>query len=105
MKTLLVATIFCTTIIATQAQTSPIDSAKINIDNFYGDYAQHSFKMNQPLFILEGTVFSVDSLNKINPETIESLQILKGQDAEPYGEKGKNGVIIIKLKTIRKSDD
>ena len=38
-------------------------------------------------------------VRKIAPETIESLTVLKDKAAvEVYGEKGKNGVVEVKLK-------
>ena len=38
-------------------------------------------------------------MNKVTPDTIESISILKGKTAtEKYGEKGKNGVLEISTK-------
>jgi len=52
-----------------------------------------------PLFIVDGK--EVDDnfkLNSIDPKNIESIDILKDQSAiAKYGEKGKNGVVIINL--------
>ena len=54
---------------------------------------------NAPLCILEGKVISKSELDKINPNAIESINILKGKDAlKAYGKDGKNGVIHITLK-------
>ncbi len=52
----------------------------------------------KPLFILNGKRISGDSVQHIKPESIESIDVLKGEKTKPYGESGKNGVIIIKLK-------
>ena len=48
-----------------------------------------------PLVIVDGSEWE-GSINGINPRTIDSITVLKDQSAvEKYGEKGKNGVIII----------
>jgi len=54
----------------------------------------------QPLIIIDGKEAEdgVD-LDTLNPNTIESINVLKGPSAEKaYGEKGKNGVVEITLK-------
>ena len=52
---------------------------------------------DNPLVIVDGKE-GVD-INSISPESIESFKILKDQEAiEKYGEKGKNGVVIITTK-------
>jgi TonB-dependent SusC/RagA subfamily outer membrane receptor len=51
-----------------------------------------------PLIIVDGKEFD-DGLNSIDPKQIESLSVLKGASATAvYGEKGKNGVILITTK-------
>jgi hypothetical protein len=41
----------------------------------------------------------VEYIQTINPDAIESVNVLKGKTAEDkYGEKGKNGIIEITLK-------
>ncbi|MCA1758763.1 MAG: TonB family protein, partial [Bacteroidales bacterium] len=50
-----------------------------------------------PLFILDGK--EVPNIDDVNPENIENIDVLKGESAtELYGEKGKNGVIVITSK-------
>jgi len=50
-----------------------------------------------PLFILDGK--EVPDIDDVNPENIEKIDVLKGESAiELYGEKGKNGVIVITSK-------
>ena len=47
----------------------------------------------------DGVEITLEESEKINPNTIESVNIFKGTSAkEIYGEKGENGVIIIKMK-------
>jgi hypothetical protein len=54
---------------------------------------------NAPLYVLEGKVISKSELDKINPDAIESISVLKGKNAvNAYGKAGKNGVIQITLK-------
>ena len=52
-----------------------------------------------PLVVVDGKVFE-GNLNDIKPETIESVKILKKEEAvKIYGEEAaKNGVIVITLK-------
>jgi beta-lactamase regulating signal transducer with metallopeptidase domain len=55
---------------------------------------------NAPLYIVDGKKISAKKAAKINPDDIESMEVLKDEFAiEKYGKKGKNGVVIIKLKT------
>jgi len=54
---------------------------------------------NQPLYIIDGQIHDGDKLKNINPKDIESISVLKDKSAtDTYGDKGKNGVIIITLK-------
>ena len=58
-----------------------------------------------PLVLLNGKSIPVDSLKKIDPNTIESIEVFKGQQADSlYGEKGRHGVIVIKQKNYRKPE-
>ena len=54
----------------------------------------------QPLIIIDGKEAGEDiNLDSIDPNTIESINVLKGPSAgKAYGEKGKNGVVEITLK-------
>jgi outer membrane cobalamin receptor len=53
----------------------------------------------QPLYILDGVQISHDQMGKIDPTTIESIDVLKGEGAiKAYGEAGKNGVVKIQSK-------
>ena len=57
--------------------------------------------MNAPLCIVNGkeVSYGTGGLNGIDPSTIESISVLKDKHAtEAYGEKGRNGVIIVTLK-------
>lgn len=58
---------------------------------------------NTPLYVVDGKIISENSFHKINPETIDKMKVLKDKDAtSKYGERGKNGVVIVSLKGKRK---
>src|SRR5690606_11635510 len=53
-----------------------------------------------PLVVVDGEEISQDAMAKIDPNTIESIDVLKNVKATAkYGDEGKNGVISIRLKT------
>lgn len=53
----------------------------------------------KPLFVVDGKIVDQKKMDKLNPDKIESVTVLKGDSAiEKYGDKGKNGVVIIKTK-------
>ena len=54
----------------------------------------------QPVIIIDGKEIDVDfDMDSLDVDTIESMDVLKGQKArQKVGERGKNGVIIIRLK-------
>ncbi|WP_278504727.1 M56 family metallopeptidase [Phocaeicola barnesiae] len=52
-----------------------------------------------PLLVVDGEEFSVSSLDKLSPDTFESINVFKGETAiNRFGEKGKNGVLLITTK-------
>ena len=54
---------------------------------------------DEPLYLLDGKEITKEKLGKINPDTIQSINVLKGDNAtKKFGSKGKNGVIEIILK-------
>jgi TonB family protein len=58
----------------------------------------------QPLYVVDGSITTKAEVKKINPESIEAISVLKyhSDTINPalyeYGEKGKNGVIVITTK-------
>lgn len=53
----------------------------------------------KPLIIIDGKETSNGTLDKIDSKTIKKMEVLKGESAiNKYGEKGKNGVILITTK-------
>lgn len=60
---------------------------------------------NNPLYILNDKEINETEFRKIEPEVIESITVLKDENAtDKYGEKGKNGVIIIQTKDYEKKE-
>ena len=52
------------------------------------------------LIIVDGVIVNKGELDNLNPNSIASMEVLKTKAATAaYGEKGRNGVIIIKTKT------
>jgi len=55
--------------------------------------------INNVLFIIDDKIVTKEEVEKYNPNDIETVTVLKDKAAlETYGEKGKNGVIIIVTK-------
>ena len=53
----------------------------------------------QPLYVVDGKEMNWADIQKIDPAKFESMTIIKNEDAtKKYGEKGKNGVVVIQLK-------
>ena len=60
-----------------------------------------SFNNNSPLYVVDGV--QTFSINGLNPNDIESMQVLKdAASASIYGVRGSNGVIIITTKKAKK---
>jgi TonB-dependent SusC/RagA subfamily outer membrane receptor len=53
----------------------------------------------KPLIVIDGVIRSEMNLNEISPNTIESINVLKGESAlSLYPQNGQNGVIQITTK-------
>ena len=53
----------------------------------------------EPLYLIDGKEFSKEEMMGLNPDNIESMFILKDKNGvDKYGEKGKNGVVLITTK-------
>jgi TonB-linked SusC/RagA family outer membrane protein len=60
---------------------------------------RHFLATNQALVVLDGVPISATYLNSINPNDIESVNILKGASAAAlYGNEASNGVLIVATK-------
>ena len=52
-----------------------------------------------PLYVLDGKILNKKEADKLDPSSIQQINVLKGKDAtDKYGDKGKNGVVEITLK-------
>lgn len=52
-----------------------------------------------PLVVVDGEEISVSSLEKLSADTFESINVFKGEAAiNRFGEKGKNGVLLVTTK-------
>ncbi len=59
-----------------------------------------SWGPNQPLVVVDGKIAEYNNINTIDPNTIASIDVLKGPSATAlYGTKGINGVVSIHLKS------
>ena len=53
----------------------------------------------EPLYLIDGKEITREEMNNISPETIDKVEVLKGDSAtEKYGDKGKYGVVLITTK-------
>jgi TonB-dependent SusC/RagA subfamily outer membrane receptor len=53
----------------------------------------------QPIYFVDGVEATSTTLTELSPDSIESISVLKDKSATAlYGEKGKNGVILITTK-------
>lgn len=99
MKKITTILLLCGIGMSAQAQVLVTDSIKIDsITTVKLSNSKTLNTANQPLFLLNQKRIPADSVQYIKPESIESIEVLKGEKTKPYGESGKNGVIIIKLK-------
>src|SRR6185503_11439735 len=57
---------------------------------------------NTPLFVLDGIPLLTGSIDNVNPQDIESIDVLKDASATAiYGSRGANGVVIITTKQAK----
>lgn len=79
---------------ATGASTNTTKKPNIGIGFRNGTNAE------DVLYLVDGKEATYEEVGKMDPDNIESISVLKGENAEKlYGAKGKNGVIIIKTKS------
>ncbi len=66
---------------------------------------QDTSQMKHAIFIVNGTRMPESELKKMNPDMIQSMDVLKGKSAtDVYGEEGKNGVVLVTLKGNKESE-
>jgi len=59
---------------------------------------------SDPLYIIDGVTVDNGGLDNINPNDIESMDVLKDASAAIYGSRASNGVIIVTTKKGKKGD-
>ena len=81
-------------------ETKNNDDKKLDVKSTTAEAALKTFLLNnKPLIIADNKEITSDDLEKINPDDINSMSILKDAASKKlYGEKGSNGVIIIEIK-------
>ncbi len=62
-----------------------------------------TFGDNDPLILVDGVVYDSEGLNALNPNDIESINVLKDATAGIYGVRAANGVILIETKKGRRN--
>jgi len=63
------------------------------------EFNQYGNSKATPLFVLDGVIIDKAKMDAIKPDNIESISVLKDKSATAlYGEKGKDGVILITSK-------
>lgn len=67
-----------------------VNGASINIQG-----ASSFMSSTEPLFVVDG--IPTESISFISPQTVKSIEVLKGASAAIYGARGGNGVILINL--------
>ena len=62
----------------------------------YGPSANWVRGQQEPLYVIDGRLEEADKLQQLNPQDIESIEVLKGYRAAAlYGTRGINGVWVI----------
>jgi TonB-linked SusC/RagA family outer membrane protein len=59
---------------------------------------QNSLSNSSPLYVVDGQIWDNGGYDSINPNDIESLQVLKDASAAIYGSRASNGVVLITTK-------
>ncbi len=81
--------------IVNQAGNDPNSTPQVNLRGI-GTISAN----NDPLIIIDGVYGTISDLNMLNPNDIESFNVLKdGASAAIYGTRGSNGVIIVDTKS------
>ena len=80
------------TVKGSNKNVSPKDQASIVLRS-------SSDQKEKPLIVIDGVIMTDFEMNKISPDNIQSINVLKGESAKvKYAEKGANGVVEITTK-------
>jgi len=60
----------------------------------------------EPLFVIDGKVVAEDGISNLKPDEIATMEVLKNASRTAiYGEKGKNGVVVITTKKVAQAKE
>jgi hypothetical protein len=83
----------------TTDDSDEIQKVKVVKMNSEDDIIFKSINNEAPLFILDGKEITKEDMEKVNPDIIANVNVLKGEKAkEKYGDKAKDGVVEITTK-------
>lgn len=83
--------------------TISIEELKKPIEKITENKEENETLKNEPLYIVNGIISTKKIISEINPDTIESINVLKSKDATVlYGNQGKNGALIVTTKKLTK---
>jgi len=76
------------------------DDNKVILNKIDDSDAEIKFNSGkEPLFLADGKEITSQEMNDMVPETIDKIEVFKGDSAtKRYGDKGKNGVVVITTK-------
>ena len=79
------------------SSVSPIKKGKVKISEGFRTVCVSSLKSdNNPLYILDGKLIDEEKMKKLDPNSIEKVDVLKGPVATAlYGGRAQNGAVII----------
>lgn len=84
-------------------QFAPVEIKIRNEDGRRGDKPRIN---ERPLVVVDNEIISEEEMSKIAPDQIKEISVYKDKYAtDKYGEKGKDGVIEIKLKSVNSQPD
>ena len=83
-------------------ETSPAKNLLDTSSTYHATYVKNG-NSAKPLYVLDGKIIKQEQMQLINPKSIESITVLKDNNATAlYGKEGENGVIMIKSKKAAK---
>ena len=104
-RTFLLILLSCGLAVAAQAQTAPT-ATRSNAPTASPAamrYSTSNPSIATPLFAVDGLLVSEEQTHNLNPADIESINVLKSEQATAlYGSGGQRGVLIIKTKNAGK---
>lgn len=106
MKSLKSISLAITMLISFVAFGQEKDSIKAEKKTYKAFHCMATIKKSEyPLYVIDNQIVDRKSLEHLNPNAIESINVLKGSQATAlYGTQGLNGVIIIKTKILSRKE-